>query len=226
MKKIINLIIILLLMFSLFGCKKEETELKDSEPGNVLTGSWEINYEHDEFSYENNELIEFLSNKDLNGYDNYNVLALLGSQVVAGRNYMFLCQSDYYEVVVVYLDLSGNMTITNTNRFEFTDYLENHENINNELLMGGWTVNEEQMGIKDALPLEKALVGFTGANYLPLVLLGTQIVSGTNYCYLTYETLILPTKIDCISVVVVYEDLAGEATISSVYNLDLKDFNK
>lgn len=55
----------------------------------------------------------------------YEPIALLGTQVVAGTNYCFLCEvidvddgEKEYELVYVYVDLEGNATITDTESAE------------------------------------------------------------------------------------------------------------
>ncbi len=56
----------------------------------------------------------------------YKPVALLGTQVVAGMNYRFLCEADvlyphtepYYATVTVYRDLQGNAIVTSINKEE------------------------------------------------------------------------------------------------------------
>lgn len=229
MKKIINLIIILLLMFSLFGCKKEETKLKDPEPDNVSTGSWEINYEHESFIYDNQDLINFLSTSDLNGQDDYKVVALLGNQVVAGTNHMFLCQNDNYEVVIVYEDLDSNYSISKVVPFKIEEYLENNSTYNHEMLMGGWYPYFDEKNVMDVKDIDlfnpKIVEDNFDTYYKPIALLGSQIVSGTNYCYLVYEGNSMNIQNGQLAIMSIYKDLNNSFSVNSIHYLDLREFN-
>ena len=61
------------------------------------------------------------------------------------------------------------------------------ENAENEPLVGGWTINAENVAeipqdVQDALT--KAAEELTGCAYEPVALLASQVVSGMNYCRL------------------------------------------
>lgn len=90
--------------------------------------------------------------------------------------------------------------------------------------LGGWTLTEElTIDQKAQGAFDKALEGLTGVDYVPLGLLGTQLVSGTNYCFLCEATVVYPGAQPYYALVYVYEDLQGGAKILNIVALDLGD---
>lgn len=81
-------------------------------------------------------------------------------------------------------------------------------------IAGGWQVAYKPE-MTDALNavFQKALDGLLGVNYEPVALLGTQVVAGTNYCFLAKATVVYPNAQPKYMLVYVYEDLAGNAQI-------------
>ena len=94
-------------------------------------------------------------------------------------------------------------------------------------MTGGYTVNENLTAA--ALPadaqnaFDKALTGLTGTSYTPIVLLGTQIVSGTNYVILCKVTPVVPDPVSELDVVTIHEDLDSNAEILSTVPFDLSE---
>ena len=87
-------------------------------------------------------------------------------------------------------------------------------------VVGGWTVTEGAALSDEAkAALDKALEGLTGVSYEPVALLGTQVVSGTNYCILCQVTPVVPDAKPAWALVYVYADLEGNAEIMNVYEL-------
>ena len=88
--------------------------------------------------------------------------------------------------------------------------------------VGGWTLTEDA-GITETAQgaFDKALEGLVGVNYTPVALLGTQLVSGTNYCFLCEATVVYPDAQPYYAVVTVYQDLEGKAEIRNIVALDL-----
>lgn len=88
--------------------------------------------------------------------------------------------------------------------------------------VGGWTLTEDAAVTEKArTAFDKALEGLTGVNYTPVALLGTQLVSGTNYCLLCEAAVVYPDAQPYYAVVTVYENLQGEAEIRNIVVLDL-----
>lgn len=172
--------------------------------------------------------------------ENYDNKALtkvqqLGSQVVAGTNYMILCndmEESRWKVAVVYEDLFGNAEISKVTDLDVGKYADKDGEAGEQGLAGGWSIYEDPEGTQGDIPEDAAaafadaLEGLTGANYKPVICLGTQLVSGTNYAILCYQTLVIPDPVTNLAIVYVYQPLDGSAEILNIYPLDLADFNQ
>jgi len=87
---------------------------------------------------------------------------------------------------------------------------------------GGWTLSESgEITPEASAAFDKAREGLLGVNYTPLALLGEQLVSGTNYCFLTEAAVVRPDAQPYYAVVTVYEDLQGKAEVRNIVVLDL-----
>ena len=166
-------------------------------------------------------------------------VAYIASQVVAGTNYMILCETTTttkepetsYQMVVVYADLEGNAEITKIKEFDLTEYTDgNNTEISAEQLAGGWQVAEDRFSVvipQDAKDVfDKAVENLDGNELEPMALLGTQVVAGTNYAFLCFSTLQTEETIHGIQVVTVYEDLDGNAKITNIGTVDPADYNE
>lgn len=115
----------------------------------------------------------------LTGY-RYEVVSVLGSQLVSGTNYAYLCKgemvvpdaSPVYLLLYVYEDLSGNAEILSQK-----DIFSGSE----EGTTGGFSLNTGKTELKEneevSNAFEKALEGFTGVSYEPIAYLGSQVVA-------------------------------------------------
>ena len=95
-------------------------------------------------------------------------------------------------------------------------------------LLGGWTLTPDlsvSLTEEDKAIFDKAMEGFTGVGYEPAAVLATQLVSGKNYAYLCKVTPVTSKPIPHWAVVVVYQDLQGEASVSKVTEIDLTNLN-
>lgn len=83
--------------------------------------------------------------------------------------------------------------------------------------LGGWEVNKGKLSLKEnaeaKAAFEKATKGLTGYEYEPIALLGTQIVSGTNYNILARGKVVIPDAKPSYEIITIYEDLEGNAII-------------
>lgn len=146
----------------------------------------------------------------------YTPVELLETQIVAGTNYKFLCESQVVApdapvqmaVVTIYEDLEGNAEVLD---------IEMMEGSGEGALLGGWqaaedgTITEELQEIFD-----KAAEGLVGVSYTPIELLETQIVAGTNYRFLCESRVVAPNAETKQVIVTVYRDLNGNASITDV----------
>ena len=161
----------------------------------------------------------------------YTPVALLATQVVSGTNYCILCKATpvipdpmpYICIMTVYADLSGNAMITGIKKIvgdTVAGLTDNALAAADDAVVGGWVITEGDKSIQkhpDAFAaLEKAVRGMTGVDYRPVALLGTQTVSGKNYCILCRVTPVVLDPKPSMQLVYVYEDLDGNARITSL----------
>ena len=84
-------------------------------------------------------------------------------------------------------------------------------------LSGGWEVTEETAITKEAQEVfDKATETLTGADYEAVGLLATQVVAGTNYCFLCRCAAAVPDAVPGYSFVYIYRDLGGNAEILGI----------
>ena len=165
---------------------------------------------------------------------NVQPIACLGTQVVAGTNYAFLCKvraisptaEDRLVVYIVYRDLSGNATILEARDIAITDYTEASDISFPEAGMaGGWTIRTEGTALltrKAEAAFAEATAGLVGVGYSPVALLGTQVVAGTNYAFLCAATRVTAQPSTALAVVIVNEAIGGEATVLSIANFSIR----
>ena len=228
MKKIIMFSLVVCLC--LVGCGKK------SSPSNELVGGWSSNTDIKAVNIPEDASKAFTSATAEYTGMTFEPIALLGTQVVSGTNYMFLCKgttvtanpTTSLKIVVVYNDLDNKSSVTAVKDFDYTKYVSKDIPTNTEQLSGGWTVNKDINGttlsgdVKDAFDKATSIVG---AEYTPIAYLGDQVVSGTNYAVLSLAKTATAESIYSINVLTIYKDLNGDVKLSSVAYVDLADFN-
>ena len=222
------MIALLLLAAVLAGCagasKTETSAPQEASPEAAapeaapVVGGWSVP-ESFEITDEQRAAFE-KATADLIGTD-YELIACVGRQVVAGTNYALLCSgkavspdaAPYFAVAYVYADLQGGARLLG-----FRGLTPNGEFVQDPLApMGGWQV---PAGDADGLAaFEKAMDGLTGVNYVPIRVIGEQVVSGMNYCVLTQSTVVYPGAAPGLSLVFIYKDLDGNVKLSDVTEL-------
>lgn len=95
--------------------------------------------------------------------------------------------------------------------------------------VGGWTVSTStkyKSGIEETAKkaFEKATEDYDGMDLELVGLLGTQVVSGTNYMFIAKGTPITQNPVTNWKIVVVYEDLDGNAEIKNVEDFDFTKY--
>ncbi len=152
----------------------------------------------------------------------YTPIALLSTQVVAGTNYfvLFSCRHlidnsvDTYSLGYIYEDLKGNSTCT-----KMLDSTVPVDIFSEEPITGGLTKPETPALTDAALnAFNKAATG-PSYSYAPLVLLSTQVVSGTNYKIFCSKALEGGSDY---YILTIYEDLRGNAKITDSTRLDVE----
>ena len=87
-------------------------------------------------------------------------------------------------------------------------------------LSGGWEVSEDEfLTVKARVLFEKAMADYDGAKCEPVTLLATQVVAGTNYCYLCRTD--GDSETSPYQLVYIWEDLSGNAQVLEVQNIEL-----
>jgi len=220
------------------GQPAEDEQSEESVPSEAVSGGWEL-FDNEASVLPDDVQTAFDKASETFTGSELKPVAYVASQVVAGTNYMILCEAatttetpvTSYQMVVVYADLDGNAEITQVREFDLTAYTEGGSTeISTEQLAGGWTAAEDKSSVvmpqeaKDAF--DKAIADLDGNELEPMALLGTQVVAGTNYAFLCFSTLQTEETINGIQVVTVYEDLDGNAEVTNISTVDPADYNE
>ena len=193
---------------------KEAEEISETNESAPITGGWVINNDFDGTDDANAMSAFEKATEDLDGY-RYDVAAVLGSQIVAGTNYLYLCRAEMvvpdakpeYVILKVYEDLEGNAEITGSLRL-----LEGKE---------GWEYNDanpymdENEEVKVAF--DKALEGLTGVEYKPIAYIGYK---DNSYAVLTKITITSVEPLTSLSMVYITKTDSG-AMIDDIYDIDM-----
>lgn len=241
LKKLSVVLLAFVLLFVMATCGSSDQTSENTsgaETSEPVAGGWEL------FDNKTNVLPEDVqasfdkASETFTGSE-LKPVAYVASQVVAGTNYMILCEAattteqpkTSYQMVIVYADLEGKAEITQMKEFDLTAYVEGDSTeISAEKLAGGWEPAEDRSSVvipqeaKDVF--DKAVENLDGNELEPMALLGTQVVAGTNYAFLCFSTLQTEETINGIQVVTVYEDLDGNAEITNICTVDPADYNE
>ena len=241
MKRLSAIILAIILVLSLAACSvsvntnpaTEATQVKEEQ----ITGGWEVYTDTASTSMPEELLPAFMSVTDSVEDTTYAVVAYLGSQIVSGTNYQVLCtatpkdsKAASLKVLIIYIDLEGKAQLSKVSDFNIADYTESAGKVAEQNLAGGWTVNSDIEPAK--LPdnaqkaFDKAIAGYEGNELIPMALLGTQVVSGTNYAILCGSAIKTEEPVNVLQVVTIYADLSDNAEITNICTLDLADFNQ
>lgn len=151
----------------------------------------------------------------------YTPYALLASRTTAsGRQYRILCKAtvvypgaqEEYVVATVSKNWLGRAEILNVD-----DALCETDLVDDKEMTGGWQEAQSPAMTDEAkAAFEKATEGLLCVDYVPVALLSTQVVAGTNYRILCEATEVYPGAETHYAVMTVYEGLDGSANILSV----------
>ena len=150
----------------------------------------------------------------------YVPVAYLGSQIVSGHNYMVLCRVtpvvadpvETYAIVTFYEDTEGNVELTDVKDFGVETYLA-------EGMMGGWS-EPESVELTDELRAAYEEAG--NEDYIPVAVIGQQLVSGMNYRIVAEKQNVEPGHETNYVIVTLYKPLEGAASITDIAEMPLE----
>lgn len=88
------------------------------------------------------------------------------------------------------------------------------EKMSGDKRVGGWSVPQDTKITDEELKIfNKAIEGLTGVGYEPVAYLGSQVVAGTNHCFLCKSTVIYPGATNRYTLVYIYEKFDGTEEI-------------
>lgn len=163
------------------------------------------------------------------------IVAYLGEQVVAGTNYLLIGMPqikvlggghEQLYVLKIDKDLKGECTLTTSTLIK-SDMFAEESSVNffqSEGIVGGFIIDDAigaPLSERAQAAFDKAFEGFTGVGYEPILELGHQVVSGTNYAILCKATRVTATPASGLAVVVIYNDLQGNAEILRICNFEI-----
>lgn len=241
MKKLSHIALATALVFSLAACggaattdnATDDTSTDEPTEATQLLGGWTINSETPDKAIDEVQASIFMQAMSEVVGVNYEPVAVIGQQLVSGMNYAYLCKSSVvhpnasteWTVVVIYQDLDGNATFKGAAPLDIADLhvLEGEKGA----AMGAWSTPAPGEGVDLPTKAQDAFYAAVDAmedDYMlaPQALLATQLVSGTNYQVLCIGR--TPAEGDgpwTVYDVTIYEDLEGNATVSSISALDL-----
>lgn len=242
-KKLFILTLAVVLCLTITACGKEKEEEKENEEVETgenihMVGGWETVLTDKQVGLEEAEIKIFNDAKEKYTGLKIEPVALLGKQLVAGTNYMFLAKgtpivqnpTTSYKIVVVYNDLQGKSSITSVLDFDFSKYTNKNVDYNSNDVVGGWTVEAPgKLNVLDdeevSSAWEKVTKTLTGMSYNPIAVVGKQLVSGTNYAVLCYGKASTNGNTEGVYLLTLYKDLEGKEEIVSHAYINLADFN-
>lgn len=87
---------------------------------------------------------------------------------------------------------------------------------------GGWTPSADPAVTEELKALfDRGTETLTGADYIPVAYLGSQVVAGTNHAFLCQAAVVYPGAQPYYTIVYLYEDLQGNVTILNIAELDV-----
>lgn len=90
-----------------------------------------------------------------------------------------------------------------------------------EPLMGGWAAADDPTVTEERSDLFfKAIGNLVGVEYTPVAYLGSQVVAGTNHCFLSLSRVVIPDATPKYVLVYIYQDLQGSAKVMNIADFD------
>lgn len=209
----------------------EAAEGSSSQPAQIV-GGWTVPEGNGANDLTDEEMDIFKKAIGAQAGLDYEPIAVLATQVVSGQNIAYLCKGTYetenpttdWVIVVVYNDLQGDASVTGVATIDLAN-VETTEDTADGEAVGAWEIQEAASGVamtdEAAQAFSKAASNYDGVEINPLALLGTQVVSGTNYLILGTGHAVVQSPFSSLYVATVYEDLQGNCEFTDVSQFDL-----
>ncbi|MBQ0101461.1 MAG: hypothetical protein KBT31_01515 [Firmicutes bacterium] len=227
MKKIIAAILVLMTVISAVSCKNGKDNGTDTTDSGVVVGEWTVNTEFGEAPIPEDVKSAFDNAlKAYEGGEEFVPVAYLGSQVVAGFNYVYLCTSSKDDgtsalnIVTVYKGFSGESFITEISEANI------EPEKNGKTVFGPGDLSTGKYNFADttgaglsgdaAAAFSKVADNLGGLIYTPVALLGTQSAAGVNYAVLCKAESVSAESKFALAVVYLGVDTAGNASVITV----------
>ena len=219
-KRSLAVVLVITMAFTLAACGGGNSGNED------IVGGWTVNTGDLDINKNSEALAAFQKAiEELLGCE-YEPVALLATQVVAGTNYCILArtstvaQQPYttYQLVYVYEDLSGNCEV-----LKFQDLMEGKLPADGEILDGGWGVNTGSFDIYDiegvGEAFDSAVATSGGAVYDPICFMGGQIVAGTVRAFVAKK--LNDNGTASFVILEIFTDLEGNSSITEETAIEL-----
>lgn len=220
-KMILAAALITALVMSLFGCAKKEEESAQ------VVGGWTIPDEGPSVELTDDEQAIFDAAAEAAGGD-LAYAGLLGTQVVAGINYAFLAKgASGWTVLTAYHNFDGSTELLSAKEIDIANpAVVESSGADDAEIVGGWEIaasGKAAMLPEDAQAAFDTAMADSGVAAAPVALLGTQVVSGTNYLVLCTGT---PEGSDkaVLYLAKIYQDLDGNVELSELQVFDLTSY--
>ena len=167
----------------------------------------------------------------------YEPVALLAKQVVAGTNYVFLCQGTTvtakparaWYILTASKSLKNKVTLRSVKMIRLSS-IKTNRNPRKGTSDGGLQIvsvknKPEALSASARTVFRKGTKNYVGYDLRPIALLGTQVVKGKNYRFLCYGAgLGTNSSSKDIFVVDIYKDLNGKCVVSSCKPVKLEKY--
>jgi len=115
---------------------------------------------------------------------------------------------------------SSNADIPEETKINIVDV--SNDEIDNAVITGGWqTADDQNISAAQKAVFEKAMEKLVGVKYEPVAYLASQIVAGTNHCFLAKATVVRPGATPAYTLVYIYEDLKKDCKVLNIEDVTL-----
>lgn len=203
--------------------KAEQKQDEETGDKGMMTGGWAVAKSNavteQQMKYFKEAIVP------INGYF-YEPVALVGTQVVSGVNYCFLCKSTLdqkngtgtLKYTYIYVNTQGEASFMGDRDVLIPGAAGSQS-------LGGYSYAANPEITADIQKIvDKAAAKRLGAEYTPIAYLGSQVVSGKNHAILCKTTPVTadPNAASSLVIVTIYEDLQGNCEITGTTNVSLK----